>query len=104
MGVQQDRRQHYRVAEQNRNQGLPPVHARADQSRRQHVSRNAVRHADPKRRIVVGRPVTFRNFDRRQVAIEERAPADLSEGLMLKFDAAIWVLSCFVSACHVIGA
>ena len=72
MRVEQDRNQHDRVAQQNRDQRLPPVHARADQPRREHVRRNTMRHADPQRRIVVGGPVALRDRDRRQVRVVER--------------------------------
>src|ERR1041384_6283366 len=95
MRVKQNRNQHDRVAEQDRDQRLPPVHARADQSRRKHVSRNAVRHADPERSIVVRRPVPIRDFDRREIAIEQRALADLCERCGLKLDAAVGILNCF---------
>ena len=55
--VEQDRHEHDRVAEQDREQRLPPVHALRHQARRQHVGRDAVRHRDPQRGVVVGRPV-----------------------------------------------
>src|SRR5438552_17214427 len=45
--VEQNRNQHDTVAEQDCNQCLPPIHTSADQSRRQHVSWDAMRHADP---------------------------------------------------------
>jgi len=95
MRVQQNRNQHDRVAKQDRDQRLPPVHARADQSRRKHVSRNAMRHADPKRGVVIRRPVALGNLDRREVAIEERTRAYLFECVVLQLDAAVGVLNCF---------
>ena len=49
--------EHDRVAEQDREERLPPVHARGHQARREHVGRDAVRHADPEGGVVVGRPV-----------------------------------------------
>ena len=79
MRVQQNRNQNDRVAQQNRNQSLPPVHACTDQSRRKHVSRNAVRHADPERGVVVSGPIALVDFDGRQIAIEEGTATDLYE-------------------------
>ena len=64
------------VAEQDREQRLPPVHARRHQPRRQHVGRDAVRHADPQRGVVVGRPVAARQRHRREVVVVERAGFD----------------------------
>ena len=95
MRVQQDWNQDDRVAEQDGDQRLPPVHAGADQSRRQHVSRNAVRHADPERGIVIGRPIAVGNFDRREVAIKERTGADFLKRLVLEFDASVGILDKF---------
>ena len=96
MRVQQNRREHDRVAKQDRNKRLPPVHAGADQSRRKHVSRDAVRHADPQRGVVVGSPVALGDLDGRQIVIEQRAPADFGERIGLKLDAAVTMLNCFV--------
>ena len=72
MRVEQDRDEHDGVAERDREERLPPAHARGHQSRRQHVGRDAVRHADPQRRVVVGRPVAPRDRDRREVFVVER--------------------------------
>ena len=55
---------------------LPPVHARRDQPRREHVGRDAVRHRDPQRRVVVGRPVAPRDRHRREVVVVERTRLD----------------------------
>src|SRR6266536_2099314 len=98
--VQQNRDQDDRVAQKDRDQSLPPIHARTDQTRREHVSRNAMRHAYPKRSVVIGGPVSIRYLDRREVTIEERAGADFFERLMLKFDASVGVLDCFVIWMH----
>ena len=68
--------EHDRVAEHDREERLPPVHAGRDQPRRQHVGRDAVRHADPQRRVVVGRPVAPRDRHRREVVVVERARLD----------------------------
>ena len=75
---EQDRDQHDGVAEQNREERLRPVHAGRHQPRRQHVGRDAVRHADPERGVVVGGPVAPRERDRREVVVVERARLDAS--------------------------
>ncbi len=59
--VQEDRDEHDRVPEQDRDESLPPVHARGHEAGRQHVGRDAVRHADPERGVVVGGPVARRD-------------------------------------------
>ena len=74
--VQEDRDEHDRVAEQDREERLRPVHAGRHQPRRQHVGGNAVRHADPQRGVVVGRPVAARQRHRRQILVVERARLD----------------------------
>src|SRR5262245_23119125 len=61
MRVEQDRNEYDRVAEENRDQCLPPVHPRSNKARGQHIGWDAVRHADPERGIVVGRPVAPRD-------------------------------------------
>ena len=76
MRVEQDREENDRVAEEDRDERLPPVHARGHQPRRQHVGRDAVRHGDPQRRVVVGRPVAPRDRHRREVFVVERARLD----------------------------
>src|SRR5205807_2204567 len=88
---------HDTVAEQDCNQCLPPIHTSADQSRRQHVRWNAVRHADPKRGVVVGGPVPIGNLYGREVAIEEGTRADFAKSFSLQFDTAVRILNCFVS-------
>jgi len=54
-----------------------------------------MRHADPKRGVVIRRPVALGNLDRREVAIEERTRAYLFECVVLQLDAAVGVLNCF---------
>ena len=63
------RREHDGVAKQDRDQRLPPVHPRRDQPRRHHIGRNAVRHRDPKRGVVIGRPVALCDRHRREVFV-----------------------------------
>ena len=96
--VQQDRDEHDRVAEQDREQRLRPVHAGRHQPRRQHVGRDAVRHADPQRGVVVGRPGAPRQRDRRQILVVERARLDASG--VDELDAAVREVS-FVLRRHV---
>jgi hypothetical protein len=76
MRVQQDRHEDDRVAQQNRDQRLRPVHARRHQARGEHVGRNAMRHADPQRCVVVGGPVPSRDRDRREVLVVDGAGLD----------------------------
>jgi len=57
-----------------------------------------VRHADPERGVVVSRPVTIGNLDRRKVTIEERAAAYLFERVMAQLDAAVGLLGGFVAS------
>ena len=63
--------QHDQVAEQDGEDRLPPVHAAADQARRQHVGGDADREADPERGDVVGRPGPLRDRRRRQVGVRQ---------------------------------
>src|SRR5262249_4117380 len=72
MRVQQYRHEHYRVPKQNRGQRLPPVHARADQPRRKHVGRDAMRHTDPERGVVIRGPVSAADWNRSEVFVPER--------------------------------
>ena len=73
MRVQQNRNQDDGVAEQDREQRLPPVHPGRHQARGEHVGRDAVRHADPQRGVVVGRPGAPADGHRGQVGVVERA-------------------------------
>ena len=76
MGVEQDWNEDDGVAEEDGDERLPPVHAARHQPRRQHVGRDAVRHADPQRRVVVGRPRAGGERNRREVVVVERAALD----------------------------
>src|ERR1051326_3203964 len=100
MRVEQDRDQHDGVAEEDRDQRLPPVHARADQTRRKHVRRDAVRHADPKRGVVVSGPVAPRDGNGREIAIVESAVADFFEGFGTELYTSVGVLDDLVSFCR----
>ena len=76
MGVEQDWNEDDGVAEEDGDERLPPVHAARHQPRREHVGRDAVRHADPQRRVVVGRPGACGERNRREVVVVERAALD----------------------------
>ena len=60
VGVQDHRDQHDRVAQEDRQDRLPPVHPLGDQRRGQHVGRDAGRHRDPEGRDVLGAPPPLR--------------------------------------------
>ena len=59
------------IAEQDRADGLPPVHAAGDQSRGQHVGGNADAHGDPEGGVVVDIPGALFGRDGREVGVEE---------------------------------
>ena len=61
--------QHDQVSEKNGEDGLPPIHAAADQARRQHVSGDANAHPDPERGDVPGGPGPLGRRDRREVGV-----------------------------------
>ena len=61
-----------------------------------------MRHADPEGGVVVRRPIPLGNFNRRQVAIEQRAGADFCERVRFQLDAAVRILSRLVWIRHVI--
>ena len=77
VGVQHHRNQHDQVSEADREQRLPPVHPDRDEPAGHHVRRDAVRHRDPQRGVVVRRPGAARCRDRGEVGVEERARADV---------------------------
>ena len=72
MRIEQDWHEYDSIAEQNRDQCLPPVHARGDQPRRKHIGRDAVGHPDPERRVVVGGPVSLGTGTGRQIFVVKR--------------------------------
>ena len=75
---------------------LPPAHARGHQACRQHVGRDAVRHADPQRGVVVGRPGAAGERNRREVVVVEGAAVHAGE--IDELDAAVGVLDLVRSA------
>ena len=76
MRVQEDRDQDDRISEQDGGERLLPVHPGRHETGREHVGRDAVRHADPERGVVVRRPVAPRDGHGREIVIEERAAAN----------------------------
>ena len=77
------RSEHDRIAEQDREQRLPPVHPRRDQPRRHHIGRDAMGHRDPQCGVVVRRPVAFRDRHGCEVFVIERQILEFAEGLGL---------------------
>lgn len=80
MGVEENWNQNNDVAKEDRDYRLPPVHSGTDQSRREHVSGNTVRHANPKRGVVVGGPIAPRDRHRSQIVVEQRAGGNFLRG------------------------
>ena len=74
--IEQDGNQDDQVAEQDGEERLRPVHAGRHESRGEHVGRDAVRHADPERRVVVGCPGSARDRNRREILVVVRAGLD----------------------------
>ncbi len=64
------------VAQQDRDDGLPPAHPHRHEAGGQHVGGDAVGHADPERGVVVGRPVAPGDGDGGQVRVVEGALLD----------------------------
>ena len=56
VGVEDHRHQHDDIAEENGEDGLPPVHAAVDERRGQHVGRDAGGHGNPQGRDVPHAP------------------------------------------------
>ena len=89
VGVQQDGDEHDRVAEEDRDEGLPPVHPARHEAGGQHVGGDAVGHADPERGVVVRRPAPAGHREGGEVFVVERALLD-ARGV-LELDAAVRV-------------
>jgi hypothetical protein len=96
MRVGEDGQEDNRVADEDREQRLPPVHARADEPGRQHVRRDAVRHGDPERRVRVRAPRTLRDLRRREVLVEERRI--IEDDVLGELHASVWPFDLLV--CH----
>ena len=73
MAVDDQRREHDGIAQQNRKQALPPVHAGIYHTRRQHVGGNAHTHTHPQRSDVPKSPRALAASYGRQVFIEQEA-------------------------------
>jgi hypothetical protein len=67
--VEQDRREHDEVTDEDRGECLPPREALLDHRRREHVRRDAVSHRDPQRGVVPCRPRPLRDRDRCKVVV-----------------------------------
>ena len=70
--VEHHRNEHDEVAEENREDGLPPIHAAADERRGEHVGRDAGRHGNPQRGETADAPFAPRGRHRREVVIVKR--------------------------------
>src|SRR5260370_13353577 len=92
MRIEQNWNQDDGVAKEYCDQRLPPVHARADQPGGEHVSWDAVGHADPERGIVVGCPVSFCYRNGCEIRIVERARAYRS--VVAQLDSSIGIVDC----------
>ena len=87
MRIEQDGREHDRVAEKDGRECLRPIHAGGHQAGSEHVGRDAVRHADPQRRVVVRRPGAPGERHGREIVVIERARLDTTR--VDELDAAI---------------
>ena len=101
MRVQQNWNEHDDVAEQDRQQRLPPTHAERDEPAREHVGRNAMRHRDPQRGEVVGGPCATRERRGRKIAVEERARGNVCGELGERFASEMWIVQNGTSAVKV---
>ena len=81
--------EHDRVAEEDREERLLPVHPAVHEARGQHVRRDAVRHRDPQRRVVVRRPGASGDRNRGEILVVERARRE--RGRVRQLDAAVRV-------------
>ena len=78
VAVNGERQQHQRIAEENRQQALPPVHPAFDHTCSQHIGRNAHAHPDPQRRNMPEIRGAVCRVDGRQVGVDEVALCELS--------------------------
>ena len=69
--------EHDQVAEEDREDRLPPVHPLFDHARGQHVGRHAGRHRNPQHRHVASRPAPPRTRHRRHVVAVVRRAGDV---------------------------
>lgn len=73
MRVEHHGNQHNQVAEENGQDGLPPVHPAGNQAGGQHVGRDANRHADPEGGDIPQVPLAVGDPDRSHVPADKRA-------------------------------
>ena len=73
MGVNHQRHQHDGIAEQDRQEALPPVHARTDHAGGEHVSGNAHAHPHPQGGDMPAVPGALPDFGGSKIFVAERA-------------------------------
>src|SRR3989442_1336349 len=71
VGADHERNEHDHVAQQDRDETLPPVHPCGDHARGEHVCWNAYTHLDPERRDVPHVPGALADPRGRQVGVDE---------------------------------
>src|SRR5215212_776923 len=71
MRVKNHRNEHDRVAKQDRNHRLPPVHARFDETARERIGGDHYAHADPKGSDIPGGPCSLFDCGWREIAVPE---------------------------------
>jgi hypothetical protein len=76
VGVQRHRNEHDQVAEENREDSLPPVHALLDQAASQGIGGDANRHPDPERGDAPHRPGAGHERDRREIVVDKGVGSD----------------------------
>src|SRR5206468_10841674 len=76
MRIQEDGDEDDRVAEEDGEERLPPVHAGRDEPGCQHVGGDAMGHADPQRGVGVRGPRAPGKRDRREIVVIERTRFD----------------------------
>ena len=101
MRIEKYRDKDDRIPEQYGDQRFPPIHSRRDQTRRQKIGRNAMRHRDPQRGIVIRGPVAPDDRNRCKVDIVKRRRLDLVQYMRLEIDAAIGMSNCFGTIGHI---
>jgi len=77
MGIEDHRNDDDRISQKNGQNGLPPVHAPADERRREHVSRNARRHGDPQGSDAADAPFPLAERHGRKIVVVEMRLLDL---------------------------
>ena len=76
VGIEDHGNEHNKIAQENCEDSLPPVHAaalRIHEGRSEHVSRNTCGHRDPQRGKAAGAPLSSARGDRSEVRVEQLA-------------------------------